>query len=266
MHEYMRLTNEIKIFSNLKLIASASYSRNMPLENNSDYSFWFRNKKEFSPNMPDNEFYKMKNHEDLYSELSLSYTPVLYTTYYKNGEKHREKITEMPVFTISWRKAFPRDKSFTDYDLLRFEVLQQKSVGQSRFFNYKLNMGWFTQARNIFFNEFYHFDVRSKTIQSNDFFPAFKIMDYYSHSTDKYFGEAHFQYVAPKLLIKHFSFLHRRAWREQISVGYLYVPHYKNYSEVGYGIGNRIWNIGIFTAFENFKYKNTGIGATLTIF
>jgi len=55
-------------------------------------------------------------------------------------------------------------------------------------------------------------------------------------------------------------------WTENFTLNYIYVPEYKNCVELGYGVGNSFYSIGVFAGFERGKYRIAGLRISLSMF
>jgi len=239
---------------------------NQVLENVSDYSFFFRDEKDFKPNIPENIDYRMANHQDLSAELSLIYRPMPYY-YIKDGIKvPYDRFNDFPEYTFSYLKGIPLKPFDTDYDVLRLNIRQQKRLGTYNRLNYMFETGWFMNTRQIWFNEYQHFAKRPLIAGVKEFFPYFLLIDSYRFSTREYYLVGHMQYKSPLIILKRLPVLRNRLWTESFFLSYLYTPDYKNYIESGYGIGGLIFNLGVFAGFEGFKYQQVGLRLAFTIF
>ena len=62
--DYAELSHNISFLPFLKLSSSLLLAEVKSLENTSDYSFFYRDEREFSSNVPDAENYRMSDHRD----------------------------------------------------------------------------------------------------------------------------------------------------------------------------------------------------------
>ena len=264
--QFITLSHHIEIVNGLLLDSRIEGSDNYPLINNSDFSFFYRDSKEFSSNVPDNTDFRMETHRNVIFDFNLSYKSTPYYYYVKNIKTPRREMNDTPAFSISWIKGLRVAGGDTDFDLVKAGVSQKKKINRLSFINYRIEAGSFINRKHIFFNEFKHFSVQPLIAGIKDFYPSFQLIDYYTHSTDHYYVEGHFQYLSPFILLKHLPFVRNRMWNESIFINYLYVPGTKNYFELGYGIGNFLYNAGVFTSFEGFNYRETGVRISISIF
>ena len=264
--QFIALSHSLEISNGLILATKVAGSDNQPLVNTSDYSFFYRDSKSFSPNIPDNADYRMAPHRDVSFDIKLSYQSTPYYYYVKNVKTPRREMNDTPTFSLSWIKGMQMAGGDTDFDLLKAGVSQHKKLSRLNYLNYRVEAGRFLNRKALYFNEFKHFTVQPLIAGVKDFYPTFQLIDYYTHSTDQYYAEGQFQYLSPFILLKRLPFVRNRNWSESLFVNYLYVPGTENYSEIGYGIGNFLFNAGVFSSFEGFKYRETGVRISVSIF
>lgn len=58
----------------------------------------------------------------------------------------------------------------------------------------------------------------------------------------------------------------RYVLKERLYVGQLVTPVIRSYTELGYGIGNRIFNAGIFVGFDGLKYNGMSFRIAFELF
>lgn len=263
---YLDLQYTGEIVHALSGSAALWVSDNRLIQNVTDYSFFFKNEKDYKPNIPDHADYEMDDHQDLSLELTLKYKPMPYY-YIKDGKKvPYYKFSDTPEYIASWRKGFAVGPFDTDYDLIKVAVQHQKRLARNSMLNYKFEAGYFLNTRAMWFNQFQHFAKRPLIAGVKEFFPYFLLIDSYRFSTNEHFAVAHLQYKSPFIVLKQLPFLRNRLWQESIFFSYLYTPENKNYMEPGYGIGGLIFNLGVFAGFNGFIYQQAGIRLAFTIF
>lgn len=241
-------------------------SDNQLIQNVTDYSFFFRDDKDYESNIPNHSDYKMEDHQDLTFELSLRYKPMPYY-FIKNGIKvPYYSFNDTPEFIATLRKGLKVGPFDTNYDLVKVAVQQQKWLARNSRLNYKFEAGYFLNTRSMWFNQFQHFSKRPLIAGVKEFFPYFLLIDSYKFSTNEHYAVAHLQYKSPLLILKRLPLLRNRLWQESIFFSYLYTPENKNYMEPGYGIGGLIFNLGVFAGFNGLVYQQAGVRIAFTIF
>lgn len=263
---YLNLHYKTDLAHDFSVHASLFLTDNRVMNNTSNFSLFFKDQKDFSPNVPYNARYRMMDHQDMSVQLILKYKSMPYY-YIKDGIKvPRWRLNDTPEFSITWKKGLPVGFFDTDYDLIKLAIHQQKLIGLSDQFNYRFEAGYFPNHKNMLFTQFQHFAKRPLIAGIKEFFPYFLLMDPYRFSTDQYYAVAHLQYKSPFVLLKRLPVLRNRMWNESIFFSYLYTPQNKNYMEPGYGIGNMFYNLGVFTGLNGFNLREVGVRLSILIF
>ncbi len=265
--DYVEASNTIDLANGLQLYANALYSRRKMLDNHSDYSFFYRDSREYTPNIPVNAELDAPptDHTSTVFLLNVNYTPRYFYRIDRHNRKRMVK-SDFPTFFATWQKGVHGLlDSDSNFDHLSGGVRQNIETGLMQHFSYILRGGIFVNRKNIYFPDFRHFTTVEIPVTigsiSNQ---SFNLLEYYRYSTsDKYF-EAHAYYYAPFLILKYLPFFSNRLWQEGLQLNYLYTPDIKNYAELGYTIG-LVWQVGVFVGLENFKYRSFGVKVSLPI-
>jgi hypothetical protein len=83
-----------------------------------------------------------------------------------------------------------------------------------------------------------------------------------AHS-DSYF-QAHLMFETPFLILKNVPPISHGILTERLYLGQLYTPQIISYTELGYGIGNRLFNAAVFGSFHKYNFHEVGIRMLLT--
>ena len=277
-HNYMKLyednfveaSNIIDIANGLQLIVDAKYSRRVMLEDHSDFSFFYRDERQYTSNIPRNSeiIVPPDNHNSATFGMRVVYTPRHYYRIVGNNQK-RYVRSDFPTFSAEWRKGVEGlMRSAGNFDFISVGIQQKLEPGLMQEFRYAVRTGAFVNRKNVYFPDFKHF----KTIEipltlSSISSESFNLLEYYRYSTSDKYLQAHLNFNAPFLFLKFLPwFSNRMLWKEGLHVNYLYTPHIKNYIETGYTIGMLpAWEVGIFAGFANFKYRSWGLRVSLAI-
>jgi len=264
--DFIELRHSAEIASGLKLNSSVMASESRKYENNSDFSFFYTDQREFKPNIPDNPGYRFNNHRDLLASITLTYKPIPYYVIRDGAKVPRPGMNQTPELSISWRKGIPVGDFDSDFDLVHLGIDHKFRTGLKGNFRYNINAGYFLNRKNVYFDDFRHFQVQPLVTGIRNFFPVVQMGDYYRYSTDSYFAEGHVAFRTPNLLLKRLPLIRNRLWEESLLLNYLYVPEYKHCIEFGYGIGNDFYNIGFFAGFEKDRFRSAGLRISFSIF
>lgn len=260
---HITISNEIDLANGLRLSTSATYMQTRFLENNSDYSFFFRKERDYSSNVPNNDVFiqpQISNYKSFSVAAGLSYTP---ESYYKI-QNHRKIMirSKYPTFSVNYKTGLSGILgSNSSYHLVSGGVNQRIETSNGSSFQYRLEGGAFFNVKDIHFSEFKQFNSQPILVQFAGFENSFQLLDFYRFSTSQNYIEGHVQYQADLLLLKRLPIISNTIWNENLYLNYLNTPAIRNYVELGYGIGQiyLMGNVSVFGSFENGKYKAIGV-------
>ncbi|TFH39429.1 MAG: carboxypeptidase-like regulatory domain-containing protein [Bacteroidia bacterium] len=250
-----------------------NYEDRRMLENNSDYSFLSKDQ-QFTPNIPVNDYlpdppdpgaeYNLNNHIHQEGSVSLSYTPR--QKYYINNGAKSPAGSSFPTFRLLWEHGVNSQTGgdALSYDLIKADASKTRSIGAFSEYGWSVGAGAYVNNEGIEFPDFAHFNSQPLPVLLTNYRNVFMIPEYYSLATPEYYGEVHFRYTTPYLLIKLLPFLSNTLMRENISLAYLYTPNTSNYWEVGYALSEIffIGRAGIYAGFEDFTFKGAAVRFT----
>ncbi|MBA7528132.1 hypothetical protein ES705_20315 [subsurface metagenome] len=260
---FLNLKNEFDLANGVQLITHFNYSDRNHIENSTDFSFFYRETREYSANLPDNPYlsvYPLYDQKSVSFTLNINYTPQ-YFYRVRNGVKTMVNSI-YPTFRIIYTKGV-KDifQSSADFDYLEFGMYQTVDLGIFSELGWNVKTGRYLNQKLIHFPDFKHFNTNDIPVQFNGFQNAFMLLEYYRYSTPKYFIEAHLQYSTFLLVLKRLPFFSRRLWGENLYARYLHLPDFNHYMELGYGLSDifLVADAGIFFGFENGKYSRLGL-------
>jgi hypothetical protein len=262
----MFLSNKLDIVNGLTFTATIGYKTAQPLVNNSDFSFFYNNTREYTPNIPDsnaNTVARNVYNEEAYWEAKLEYTP-RYFYRIVNGRK-KYQYSKWPTFFVYNKMAIPGIvNSSADYDLLEAGATQKIEWGLMHAFSWELKGGHFLNSNKIYLMNDKFMNNQNLPVLIGNLTDAFRLVPYYENSTTESYGEAHIQYSTPYLAIKYLPFLSKKIWCENLHLNYYTSNVQKNYWEVGYSISQIyfVGTIGVFAGFSGTTYQSWGIQAS----
>ncbi len=265
-NDYLEIKHSIDINPELKFSTGFSIAEARLLQNESDFSFFYREQREYKPNEPDVKAYRMQNHRDLLVDFALSYKPMPYYIIKDGVRVPRRGMNMTPTFTLQWKKAIPAGSFDTDFDLVTLGVKQLIKPGHEASLEYLVETGYFLNNNTMYFDDFKHFQTQPLIVGIKNPYTVFQMGNYYRYSTDSYFAEGHLVYTTNSLLLKRLPLIRNRMWKENLTINYLYVPDYKHCIEFGYGIGNYLYNIGFYAGFEEDAFRMAGLRISLSVF
>jgi len=265
--------HNIELFHSFQLASSLSYEQQRPLDNRSDYSFFFQKTREYKPNIPDNKY--VANHLDhlsaqnaLLLDLSLSYTPKMFYRYSQNKKIKYYAGSKFPTFTVTWKKGLNAPRCANNFDYLELNIAQNVNLKFSKSLKYSVTTGFFPNTKNMHFSQFKHFQTNNFWVTFNPFSESFASMPNYKYATNEWFVAGHIKYETLYLLLKFIPGLNKTLITENLHLSLLSNPLTKSYVEIGYSLSNIFFvgNIGFFAGFDEFKTFNWSIRIGFSLF
>jgi hypothetical protein len=264
------LTNKIDLANGLNLAATVGYRYAAPLENHSDYSFFYRDEREYTPNIPnDNPENHLRNlaNEEAWWDIQLEYTPQYYYKVW-GGRKHYQH-SKYPTLFIRNRMTLPGlvQSNGADYDLLEFGARQRIEWGMMHAFSWNVKAGFFLNHDQVFLMDDKYFNNQDLPFVLGNTETAFRQLPAYSNATTRSYAEAHITFTTPYLLIKYLPFLSSKIWCENLHLNYLTTNTEKNYWEIGYSISQiyLIGHIGVYAGFREATFKSVGVQVSVDL-
>ena len=259
----------------LTLSLSGMYEQRDPLENNSDFSF-FRRDRSWHENLPDNaritggiEGYEPEtsfSHSHLSATSVLTWTPRQRYRIYKGARINAG--SDWPTFTVTWRHGYNYNDTLSgNYDLIMGEVNLTTPFGAMNEFRWRLRGGGFLNSGNVRLQDMHYFNAQSSPVLINNYEDAFYLAPVYSMAARTRFAEAHARYTTPTLLLKRLPVLSRTLMRENISLSAAWTPEAGYYWGAGYSLSEvfLVANIGVWTGFRDTSFESAGIRVGIRI-
>jgi hypothetical protein len=257
------LEHRMDLATGLVFYASADFQRRRELTNHSDFSFFYRNSKDYTENHPEgyDAALPLFDDSDLFgAQVRLEYT---YKYFYRlrSGRKQYFR-SDYPTLYAVYRHAFPVETNgWADYRLVYGGLQHEREVGLLSTLSYKLEYGRFLHTGSLHFSDLKHFKVSPLLFDMQGFQDAFLLMDFYRASTSTAYLEGHARLTSPFLVLKLLPWFSERLWNESVSVSYLNSGIVQDHIQVGYSLNEIgfLFDIGIYTAFENWQYHGTAL-------
>jgi len=244
---------------------SITYAQRTHLENNSDYSWYNRPERVYTPNQPDNveaEPGTFQDHRAFIWQNSIEWRPGLKYSI-RNGRK-RPIFSSAPLVNLHYTKAIPslvNDPLAADFDWLEAGIEHFFNFGVSGKLDFNLKAGSFLNNNRVYFMDFKHFGG-NRTIFANMGVAAnYRFMDYYRYSTQTEYVSTIVHYQFRKFLLTQLPMLRFSGVRENIFFNYLKTQNSPHYWELGYSLDNlfRIFRVEFGAGFENGNYLRSGV-------
>lgn len=200
--------------------------------------------------------------------VNLKYTPGQY--YRMDGNRKEYVYSKFPTFEFEYARGIPNILgSKGNYERIELDIQQCIQLGLLRQLSYHVGGGFFTRQKSVYFANFAFFARRNFPDSWDDGIGGvFQLLDRNWYNAAPSYAQAHIMYESPFVLLQ----LLRRdiatkyVFSERIYLSQLYMPVLPSYTEVGYGIGNHLFNIGAFVSFEKTKYHSFGVKFAFELF
>jgi hypothetical protein len=257
---YIELNQSKNLSNYFRYFTSIKYEYNKELVNSSDYSFFYRNKRNFTPNIPPNMNYVSPNNGTWRNFVVTA--GVTISPYRKpRGDGYDREYNPYPQFTLQYTMGIPGVfSSNSDFQNIGLSLNKRYWLGRNRIFKYQVNSTYWISSKKVFFPSFTQVRTSDLPFTFSNFDFTYQLLPFYTCNTNQWSVGGHAQYQTKLLLLKRLPIISNRIWTENLYLNYLDNPNVKNYLELGYGVG-QLWAVGevaIFTSFENFKYRSVG--------
>lgn len=255
-HYYMDIANRIDLFNGFQLTASLTYNRRNPVKRKIDVEVGDKVKEIIN-----------SDYHDFTTTIGFSFTPRYY--YRMDGRRKEYIFSHYPTISVEFAKAIPNVwKSEGDYGRIEADVQQSVSLGLLQRLNYHVSAGMYTSKKSSYFTDFRYFTPRNFPDTWDDQIGGvFNLLGTeWFYASDQY-AQIHLMYQKPFILL---PFLEKTATRyvfaERLYLSQLWTPALPSYTEIGYGIGNHLFNIALFAGFNQLKYQSIGFKFAFELF
>lgn len=247
--------------------ASISYEDRRRVFNNTDQGWFNTERRTYAPN----ERLVLARGEDFGGalpdlapaakfNLGITWKPGL--RYSINGGKKSPIDNSAPTVKINYAAGIPDiGDSQSDFHHLQASYEHKFQMGVRGKVSVLLRGGAFLVNDFTQLPDFRHFATTEIFYTNADPIGSYRLLPYYTYSTNQEYGEVYAHYQFRKFLLSRIWALQRRGIREDIFVNYLYTPDSQNYTELGYTIDNilRIIRVEFVTSWQDFKYQDFGV-------
>ena len=228
-----------ELVNGLFFFGTAEYAARDPLVNRSPYLLRDDTTRYFTGNDPlrpasDSLSFSSNNALTLEVNCRIRFRQKYYTL------PHRKINTgsKYPNIWLSYRKAIPALNAVADYDLVSARVDDDIRMGLFGTFAYRVQGGYFLNNKNMYFMDYRHFSGNQTIIASTDYLNSFKMLPYYTYSTNKYYAEAHVEHHFNGFIFNKIPLIKRTKLQEVAGFHALHNDRLSNYYELNFGIEN----------------------------
>jgi hypothetical protein len=267
--DFFELNGSRELINGLNVNLQLGYSNNLQLSNNSNFKLIDYDDRDYLPNIPVNntiEPWQLEDHSTVFTSIYFGYTP-------RQRYRIRDQVkypagSKFPTFTLGYSGAYSSIfGSDSRYDLLKFKITQRVDFGIDSHFSYLVNSGVFMNDRNVYFEDFRHFNTKSTEFMFSDYENSFRLLPFYEYSTSRNYLDVHANLDSRRLVVKYLPLIKNTSVSEIIFVNFLTTPDLKNYAEVGYGINKILlfMSLEAVAGFENGEYHSAGIKFSINL-
>jgi hypothetical protein len=255
-HHHLDITNRIDIFNGFQLTVGLTYNRRKPAT------------RKFNIEVGDNiKELINSDYNDFTSTVGFSYTHKYY--YRLDGRHKRYVFSRYPTVSVEFAKAISGvSGNGGGYERIEADVQQSLSLGLLQKLNYHLSAGLYISKQSSYFTDFRYF-TRSNFPGTWDdqIGGVFNLLEReWFYASDQYI-QAHLMYQSPFIVLQFFEKeIGKYVLSERLYLSRLWTPALPSYTEMGYGVGNHIFNIAVFLGFNGFKYQSIGLKFAFELF
>ena len=258
-----------QITNGLRINFIARYEDRRVLSNTTDFAF-IKSSRAYTDNSPVNRYLEtgsnpinlLRNQKHVDFVTNVTFTP-RQKYVIRNGRKI-PRDSDWPTFILTWKHGINEfegmDDLYKHFDKITFEASRQEEIGAFSEYRWRIRTGGFLNSKDVPYYDFTHFNAQPLPFLLDDYQDAFMLPAYYSLSTPEFYGEVHFKYTTPYLLLKYLPGLTKTLIRENLSISYLGSRFHSNYTEIGYSLSQvfLLAELGVYIGFDDLKYRSLG--------
>lgn len=200
--------------------------------------------------------------------VNITYTP---GQYYKMDGKRKEYVRSyFPTFSFEYARGVPNVwGSKSEYERMELDIQQCIGLGLLRNLSYRVSGGFFSNQKSVYFASFNYFARRNFPESWNDRIGGvFQLLDRNWYNASSSYAQAHVMYESPFILLPLLkkNIATKYVFSERFYLSQLYMPVLPCYTEIGYGFGNHLFNVGAFASFVDGKYNEIGFKFVFELF
>jgi hypothetical protein len=260
-----------EVSNGVLLVALADWAKRSPLENHSNYSFFYKKSREFALNVPDNQHIPENGlAESKAAMLGLSLR-FRFSQKYMNYPNRKYILgSKFPDLWVHYRKGLPIENgtlsSNVDYDRLSAAISKSDIVlGLGGVSAFRFEAGTFLNNNTLYFQDFKYFNGNRTNLGNPErYLFSFKMLPYYEFSTRRSWVEGHYEHNFRGYLLDKIPGIKKLGLSMVAGAAYLYTPEEKNYWEISLGLDNiglgiiKLLRFDVVSSFRNGNYQGTG--------
>lgn len=201
-------------------------------------------------------------------EMRLHHKPVEYRSFAPLLTLKIKPWKEGPLFTLNYERGLKGiNKSNIGYERWETDAVMKYHLHFMRKLNLRFGGGLYSNRDDNYFVDFANFrDNNLPEGWDDDWTGNFQLLHSEWYNSSKYYIRSNISYESPLLLMTWVPIIGRYIETERIYFSTLYIDHTRPYHEVGYGLTNRLFSIGLFASFLNVKFQSAECKFTFELF
>lgn len=248
----LQLENSFELTNGLMLYAGVKYNFHKPVKKKGNPSGL--------PDVPNIDIDPIiKDHySDFIPYARLTWTPRQY--YRMIGERKVYLASPTPTLSIEYAHGIAGVlESNSRFNKLEFDIHQTIQLSRLRSLSYRAGAGSFFNQKSEYFVDYRYFRRSNYPATWTDHIGGvFNLLDTKWYYASPQYAQVHLMYESPYLLLHFFKRISRFILSERLYTSQLFTPDKPSYTELGYGLGNYIFNVAAFTSFQRGKLYETG--------
>lgn len=239
---FAKINYSQEITTGIRFFSALEYANRKPLFNNTDFSFFHKNKKYITNNPINSKITTapFKEHSIFSTSLGarinfgskyVSYPDSKYTIFNR----------KYPTLNINYKKSFGSNNNNLHFDFVALKLHQNIGVSNLGEFRYMTKTGGFLKEKKLAFIDYYHPLVNRILVTQKNRMESFNIPDYYQLSTNKNFAEIHTEHNFKGFLLNKIPLIKHLNLHTIISAKSYFSSDNKPYSEFGIGLDKIGW-------------------------
>ncbi|MCW5906954.1 MAG: carboxypeptidase-like regulatory domain-containing protein [Chitinophagales bacterium] len=264
---FVRVAYSRELYNGIFGALSLQYAQRFPMENMSRAYIFKSVKRDFTPNGVDipgvtEETDNITRHNSFRADLRFTFR--FGQKYITRPDVRFRTGSKFPELTLLYRHSF-RIKGFSD---LNFNFVEARLAGDVSFkmggtLHYRMAGGGFPYVKRIQYPDYRHFYGNFLNQGETDLL-GFFTLQYYRHSTNRYFAEAHLEHHFGGILLGRIPGINKLKLYEVLGFHFLYTPVRQQYFQLDVGLENifKLLRVDFVTGFGS-KPNEYYIGARL---
>lgn len=262
--DYVQLNLGATINDNLNVNISAEMAELKQLHNTTGQTWFPKENRFYASNIPQNSLLATApdNASIQHSGISLKITATPWQKYRIYNGKKVKADQSGPSISL-WVNAGLNNvlEGETDFLHIGIAVNGQTNIGAGDQLTWNTRAGFFPNNKVIPFAHYAHFNGNQLTVPFTNPHNSYRLLPYYSHSTNESYADIHLHYQFRKLLLTRIPLVWMAGIKENVFTNYLYTPHEGRYQELGYSLDNilKFYRIEVAASFKDGQYQDWGI-------